>query len=496
MSRRRVAGYAVAAVFVLLFGGRWIAIRFTEASWFADLGLSRVYWERLLRDAGWQLGLAAAATLWYAAQTLLVYQSIGAVHLPRRVGDLEIAEAVPRRTLRWIALSLAALLGIVSAVTFADLADLVTLARHAAPLNIRDPLPGFGRDASFYLATLPLLETLHLIALAMVLFAMFVSAALYALTGSIAYGERRLRITPHARSHLVVLAACLALVLAWGFQLDTYGIVGGGGAADGAMAPADRAVRLPASTALSALGLVVAGGTVASLRLRRPGLLVGLWATLTVVGVLGRFVAPYLWTAWRGGRDPEVARALDQYADRYSRLGMGILDGVEDRRVDARSTIPVDSLPALGRQLSGLAPWSLEPGLFAAALGAATPDTTRPRAWTATVDRYVGAGGPKLVAIAVPETNALGLEHSARRPDWTESHRGPASWAGSPSPSPPPPTRPARSPSRAGPTPLRTPAPSRCRSPAPPAGSGTSRTKRIPPWSARTSRRRRTRRRV
>lgn len=431
MSRRRVAGYAVAAVFVVLFGGRWLAIRFTEASWFADLGLGQMYWARLRHDLGWQLAVAAAATLWYAAQTFAVYRSIGAVHLPRRVGDLEIAEAVPRRSLRWIALGLALLLGIVTAVTFADLPDLITLARHATPLGFREPV--LGRDASFYLTRLPLLETLHLVALALVLFALFVAAALYALTGSITYGARRLKMTPHARVHITVLLSCLALVLAWGFQLDASGLVGGGGSANGALSQADRAIRLPVSGALAALALVVAAGTLATLRLRRTGVLLAAWATLALIGVLGRFVAPYLWDAWHGRPDPEAALALAQYADRYSRAGVGLLVGTDDERLDARATVPDDSIAALGRELGGVSPWAVEPELLAAALTAAVPDTERPRTWTVTVDAYAAAGAePRLMALAVPETDVLGLEREQRRPGWTALHRGPLSWAGEP----------------------------------------------------------------
>ena len=343
MSRRRVAGYAVAAVFVVLFGGRWVAIRFTEASWFADLGLARPYWARALRDFGWQLAVGVAATLWYAVHTFAVYASIGAVHLPRRVGDLEIAEAVPRRTLRWIAAGLALLLGVVTAVTFADVPDLVTLARQAVPLGFREPV--LGRDASFYLATLPLLETLHLAALALVLFGIFVAGALYALTGSITYAARRVKMTPHARVHLVVLLACLALVLAWGFQLDAYGLVGGGGSLNGALSAADRAIRLPVSAALAALSLVVAAGSLVTLRLKAgggSGALLAAWATIALVTVLGRFVAPYLWEAWHGRPDAEVAVALAQYADRYSRAGLGVLDSVDDQRLGARAVVPAE----------------------------------------------------------------------------------------------------------------------------------------------------------
>ena len=431
MSRRRVAGYAVAAVFLVLFGGRWVAIRFTEASWFGDLGLARPYWARSLHDLAWQLAVGAAAAIWYGAQTFAVYASIGAVHLPRRVGDLEIAEAVPQRTLRWIALGLALLLGVVTAVTFADVPDLVTLARHAPPLSFREPI--FGRDASFYLATLPLLETLHLIGLALVLFGIFVASALYALTGSITWAARRLKMTPHARTHLVVLLTCLALVLAWGFQLDGYGLVGGGGSANGALSAADRAIRLPVSGALAALSLVVAGGSLATLRLKRAGVLLAAWATLAVVAGLGRFAAPYLWEAWRGRPDPEVALAMAQYADRYSRAGLGVLDSVDDRPLGARTVVPAESLAALGAELGGVSPWALEPQLLEAALGAAAPDTTRPRSWSVTIDAYAAAGAPpRLVALAVPETDQLALEHAARRPDWTALHRGPLSWAGEP----------------------------------------------------------------
>ncbi len=168
MSRRRVALYAVAAVFVVLFGGRWTAIRYTEASWYADLGFSALYWSRLVHDLLWQLAVAATATLWYAAQTFAVYRSIGAVHLPRRVGNLEIAEAVPRRVLRWIAGLLALVLGLVTAATFTDVPALVALYRSAVPLNLQEPV--LGHDAVFYVARLPLLETAHLAALLLVLF--------------------------------------------------------------------------------------------------------------------------------------------------------------------------------------------------------------------------------------------------------------------------------------------------------------------------------------
>ena len=64
MSRRRVALYALAAALVLLFGGRWVAGRFTEASWYRDLGLADLFWQRLLRNTAWQVAVAVGATAW------------------------------------------------------------------------------------------------------------------------------------------------------------------------------------------------------------------------------------------------------------------------------------------------------------------------------------------------------------------------------------------------------------------------------------------------
>ena len=431
MSRRRVVLYAVAAVLLLLFGGRWVAIRFTEASWYADLGLGRLYRFRLVHDTLWQVAVAAAATAWYALQTLAVYRSIGAVHLPRRVGNLEIAEAVPQRVLRWIAIALAVLLGLVTAATFTDLPDLITLYRAAVPLGFVEPV--LGRDASFYLAKLPLLEALHLAALLLVVFGAFVATALYAMTGSITLAGRRLRMTPHARGHLLALAALLALVVAWGFQLDAYGIVAGGGSADGALDVADRAIRVPAATALAALALVVSAGTAAMMRWSRPGFLVGMWAALAIGALVGRYAAPYLSDAWRGQPDPAVALGLAQYADRYSRAGLGILTGVRDEPGPSASAVPAESLEALRRGLEGLSPWDGEPGLLDAALEAAAGDSSRKDAWSATLDRYAGRGTPPvLVALAVPETDVLALRRAGRPADWATLHRGALTWAGDP----------------------------------------------------------------
>lgn len=428
MSRTRVALVAVAGVLVALFGGRWIAVRYTEALWYADLGQAAQFRHALADRVFWQGAVLLAATLWYGGHLFGVYVSIGSVHLPRRIGNLEIAEAVPRRVLRGIAFAGALGLGLLTAITFHDLSDYVTLWRAAVPFGVPEPL--LGRDASFYLARLPLLETLHLMAAISVVVALLVAGGLYALTGNLVIRRRQMAITPHARAHLASILAALALVVAWGFQVDAYQIVGGGGSAGGALSLVDRTLRIPASTTLAAVGLVVAALTALFMRWGGGGGVLAVWGTYGVLAIGGRYVAPVVRQAWGTPADQSVSLALSDLADRYSRAGLGVA-GVRAEAIPAR--VPADSAggTALLGALAGLSAWSTEPGLVAGWLNGALPDSTVPRLWTVTAAAYPGADGRlRLQAVAVPQTDVLELLRGRERPGWTATHRGALAWGG------------------------------------------------------------------
>lgn len=430
MSRTRIAGIVVVGVLLALFGGRWLALRYTEAVWYADLGRSDQFRHALASRLLWQGLTLLGAALWYGAQTCGVYLSIASVQLPRRVGNLEIAEAVPRAALRAVAAGLALGLGLVTVVTFHDVADYVALHRAAMPLGLPEPI--LGRDAVFYLTQLPLLETLHLMAAVAVVMGILLTAGLYALTGSLVVRQRRLAVSPHARAHLVVLLAFLALVLAWGFQLDALQIVGGGGSRGGAVSSADRGLRIPTATALAALGLVVAALTVLWLRWGRGLALAGVWATFAVLAVVGRFAVPFLREVWGGPPDATEAMALADLSDRYAQAGLGVLDAPTEM-LAVRAEPEADSLGALGPALAGFSPWSAEPDLLTAWVASVALDSGRGRLWTTTVSVYASREGiPRLAAVAVPETDILAALRSMDRPGWTAFHRGPLAWGGDP----------------------------------------------------------------
>jgi uncharacterized protein len=423
MTRRRLAFAAVAAVLVVLFGGRWLALRYTEYLWFDDLQQGPRWARLLLRGLCWRAAVFGVTLLWYAANLLAVYRSIGSVQLPRRLGNLEIAEAVPPRLLRTIAIGTAAALAFASAWTFGDLDHYVALWRHAAPIGLADPV--LRRDASYYLATLPLLEVLHLLLSLTAVFGFVLVITLYAATGSLTIVNRRPRITPHARTHLVVLMAVLAVAAAIGFRLDSAELVGGGGSLNGALSTVDRGVRLPVSDALAVLALAVAVGTMFAMRWSRTTPLVALWATLGLAALLGRWLVPVIAESW-GRPDPALARALADYADDYTRDAFGLV-GAEQRSLATGGATPD---PRAGAVLAGVVPWSGEPRLLESALRGATGDTLGVRLWSTAVIRPAGQELERPVLLAVPQLDLFESAVRGQRFDWRELHRGAMAWGG------------------------------------------------------------------
>ncbi len=413
---------------VLLFGGRWVALRYTEHAWFADLEQGARYRELMLRAFLWQATVLVAAFAWYAAHTLGLYRSIGSVHLPRRLGNLEIDEAVPARTLRNIALGIALLLAVATAYTFNDLGEYVALARAAPPLGVTENV--LGQDASFYLATLPLLEILHLLATVSVLLTCLLVVGLYMLTGSFTVSRRSVRITPHARAHLMVLLCALALALAWGFHLDTYEVVAGGGHLGGALSGVDRTIRIPASSALAVIALAVAAGTALANRWVRPGVLVIIWGTLVVAALLGRVVIPLLAEVWGAGSNPALQQELQRGADEAARAAFGIGNPPVDRI--GAGPVAADSVAGLEKALAGVYAWGAESVALSRLLEAAAGDTTRIRAWTITPVVAHTGNRARPAALAIAQTDVASVPRQVPRPRWSQLHREALAWGSEP----------------------------------------------------------------
>jgi hypothetical protein len=308
-------------------GGRILAIETAERTWAATFAGGAVLTDartlaRLLRAL-----VVLVCIAWTTGNLFVVYRAIGSVQMPRRLGDLEIVEAVPQRVLLGTALAAGIVGGIILAWNTGDWWLPAVLASAPPHLGTTDPI--LHRDLGYYLAVLPWHATLQGQALAMAASATAATALLYAGMGSLRIERQRLRASEHARAHLAVLLATLGLVMAWGASLDSAELVAG---LHGGVDQAALDVRLPAAPVIEVIAVLT---TVASIAWGWPGsgkggeranLLLGSWAALLLVAGGGYVVGPSLVRAAGTGDGPR----LEQQRAQLERQAFGLVP-LEDR---------------------------------------------------------------------------------------------------------------------------------------------------------------------
>ena len=278
------AGLLVAA----LVGGRWLAVETAERAWDRTFaGGTAVIEARDLARMLQALVLAVAVT-WITGNLLIVYRAIGSVQMPRRLGDLEIVEAVPQRALLGATVLLGGVLGSLFSLGTGDWWRHAVLAASPPHFGIPDATK-LGYDVGYYVSVLPWLADLQNRALILVVGALGIVALLYAVIGTVRIRHGHLRASDHARAHLGVLLACLALVIAWGAVLDPAEVVGG---LHGTVDQAALTVRVPGSAVVAAVAVITAVISIAWAWRDRPTLFVGGWAALLISLTAGYFVIP------------------------------------------------------------------------------------------------------------------------------------------------------------------------------------------------------------
>src|SRR5207237_241796 len=158
-ARRSVLVAGAAALVVVLVGGRWLALETAERAWAASVPGGQVYvvGHDVARLVSGLILLLAVA--WGTGNVFFVYRAIGSVQLPRRLGDLEIVEAVPQRVLLGGTLASGLAFGFLLALGTGDWWMAARLAARPPRFGIADPL--LHRDLGYYVGQLPWLERLH-----------------------------------------------------------------------------------------------------------------------------------------------------------------------------------------------------------------------------------------------------------------------------------------------------------------------------------------------
>lgn len=390
---------ALAAAAILLIVGRSAAGVYADYLWYEAVGATALWRARMNAVVALRVGSAAIAGLFAFVNLYAVRQSVVSLIFPRRVANLEIGEEVPGKYLVGAAVALAAILGILLALSSDNWMSFV-LARSGTPFNELDPY--FGQDLGFFVYWLPFENTLWMWAFLVVVVVSVVVVLLYALTPSLKWQRGGLYASSYVRRHFTVLVGVLLLLLAWSFRLDMYMMLVDGSGADGAFSWVDHRVGVPgdlllALATLGASAIVLWAGFVGQLRLAAISVL-----TVVALAVVIHEAAPAV--ASHNGTEAQRAKREEPYLGTratYTRRAFEV-----DVLPNADSTVafasaaaalpwtPVWDPPALVRAVTAgrsadepmpLVGWRVQPGGLAADVIDSPPVGASARApWAAT----------------------------------------------------------------------------------------------------------------
>lgn len=402
----RIALIGVVAVLVLLVVGRMAVEFYTDILWYQGAGYLSTFWKRFLLGLGVRSAAALFAAGLVAVNLWWVMRHVGPVRVRRRYGNIEIAEQVSRKYVLGIIVLVAGLGGWwLAELEFDDQAALAVASwLEKVSWGVEDPL--FGRDAAFYVFSLPVatraLEFLVLTAV----WTMALVALGHVLVGGIDWEDNRVAMTAPARKHLAVLLAAMVVLLGIRFWLGRYLVVVDGNGVAGALGFTDVEARLPMARALAFLALLAAAA-----------LLYGAWRRAIlppVIGLGGLLVAGLL----LGQVYPALVQKFRVEPNELSRETPYIRWNLEFTRraygLDRMTRRPFpyrrDARPAggeIGDRLAYLPLWDEEP------MGRAFNETQSlfPYYWFPDVDydRYGPPGMEQQVALAIREFQPSGL---------------------------------------------------------------------------------------
>ncbi|HUE76956.1 MAG TPA: UPF0182 family protein [Longimicrobiales bacterium] len=415
MPRRpgRILLIAGVALLVLLVVGRVAVGFYTDILWHGELGYLSAFWRRF----GIALGVRGAAGVLSGTVIFLnlwiVARNLGPVRVRRRYGNIEIAERIPRRHVLAAAVAIAVLGGWwLAELQFDDTAALGVAAwlRHA-PFDITDPI--FGRDAAFYVFTLPVLADAFDLLLLATVWSLALVALGHVLVGGLRWEENRLLLSRPARLHLAVLLAAMLVLLAARYWLGRYVLLVEGTGVRGAFGYTDAHVRLPGYWIIAGVAVTAAAAVVHGARKRSLVPPVAGLGALIAAGLLVGMAWPAAVQKFRVEPN-ELSReaAYIRWNIEFTRLAYG-LQGIDRQRFPYRAGARPDR-DRLGEVVTRLPLWDTEPvrqGL--------NQEQVLFRYYqfpSVDYDRYGPEGDEVQVAIGVREFNLEGLE--GENPTW------------------------------------------------------------------------------
>ncbi|MGH2687271.1 MAG: UPF0182 family protein, partial [Actinomycetota bacterium] len=410
--RGRIVLGIVLLVFVLSISG--IVGFYTDLLWYGEVGLRDILWSIVT----WKLLLAVAFGLAFFIMAAVNLFIVGRIMPPYRLTDpndqFERYREAFLPYVRWLAIGGSAVLALFFAVGMTKYWDRFALATNMVEFNQVDPV--FKRDIGFYVFRLPLLQFLYSWLFSAMLVITFVVAGAHYMTGGIRPQAPGGGVLPQVKAHLSVLVGLIALLKAWGYRLDQYGLLYGEGGAVSGASYTDVNARLLALKLLVIISVMAAILFLVNIRIRgmaAPAIGLGLWLLTSVLAanaypfIIQRFtVQPAEFTKEK----PYIERSIE-----YTRAAYGLKD-ISVREYQAKSTLTAGDVAANPDTIKNIRLWDAQH--LKDGLDQLQGIRTYYRFEDVDVDRYALAGTTRQVMLAVRELDAAELD----REGWQNQH--------------------------------------------------------------------------
>jgi len=326
--------------------------------WFGEVGHRQVLTFSVTAQAlVWVLAFGAAAA-WLMLHLRIAWQSVAEEPVSFTTRD-GFTVALPSRTqLRPLAI-LAAAGGAFLVASYAS-NQWLTLVEWWQQVPFGTPDPVLGHDPAFYIFTLPVLELVRNLAIALVALAAVGSAALYAMAGQLAMTPFGPRLGHRVWDHLSWLAVALFVVLALGAWLSRANyLVLPSGIIQGA-SYADVQARMPAALVLALAALVGAALSAASALMGRRSLLAVAAVLYGVVLVGGQVYAGAIQRFVVSPNEQAREAPFIAYNIEATRRAFG-LDRVEERELSGDAELTRQDIARNRQTLENVRLWDHQP---------------------------------------------------------------------------------------------------------------------------------------
>jgi hypothetical protein len=283
--RRRRWFIAAGVVFLLLISIGSVVRFYTDLLWFQEVRFGAVFWRMMWSRlaVGVVGGVVAGAVLYVNLE--VARRAAPRYRFVTPAGDVaERYRSMFQPYAAWANLGLAAFVGFLTGASVSTQWEKFQLWRHAQPFAVRDAL--FGRDASFYVFSLPFQRVVLSWLFGMVTVSILLGLLAHLLNGSIEPEANRVTVRPIVKVHLSVLFGVIALLKAYGYRLAQFDLVfSPRGVVTGA-SYTDVHAQLPALRLLVVIAIVAAVIFFLNFRFRGwllPGAAIGLWVFSSVV---------------------------------------------------------------------------------------------------------------------------------------------------------------------------------------------------------------------